>query len=122
MGSPPSGLEPWLTPQRNRQPEATEDRLRELATEAWRLHAEAGAAASHVVEPSMPILYFGDVNPYRQSAVRIVTVGLNPSREEFPTADPWRRFPEGSTLQPERPDLERYLESLNRYPRIPAAL
>lgn len=65
--------------------------------------------------PSMPILYFGDWQQYRSSPLRIITVGLNPSREEFPAADPWRRFPEGQDLDPDAPDLDAYFESLNRY-------
>lgn len=29
--------------------------------------------------------------------------------------DPWRRFPEGSNLDPDAPALDAYLQSLNRY-------
>lgn len=44
---------------------------RELGTEPW------------VVNPSIPILYFGDLRAYAASALKIVTVGLNPSNVEF---------------------------------------
>jgi hypothetical protein len=47
--------------------------------------------------------------------MRVITVGLNPSREEFPSSDPWRRFPEGSQIDSATPDMAPYLESLNRY-------
>lgn len=63
----------------------------------------------------MPILYFGDAGRYWSSRLRVITVGLNPSREEFLTADPWRRFPEGSTIDSARPDLDRYFLALDRY-------
>lgn len=46
-----------------------------------------------VVDPAVPILYFGDLPAYRRSPLRIVTVGLNPSRVEFPAKQPFTRFP-----------------------------
>ncbi len=70
----------------------------------------------------MPILYFGDLDAYCSSALKIVTVGLNPSQAEFPveptrrerhlTDDPWQRFPlaRGCTA----PD-QRYPAALNGY-------
>ncbi len=36
-----------------------------------------------VVKPSVPILFFGESNRYRQSKLRVITVGLNPSKSEF---------------------------------------
>lgn len=36
-----------------------------------------------VVKPSLPILYFGDTLSYKNSPVKIVTVGKNPSLNEF---------------------------------------
>jgi hypothetical protein len=91
------------------------DDVRELASDAWQLHHLALGSAPHLVTPSMPILYFGDSVRYRASPIRVVTVGLNPSREEFPTTDPWRRFPEGRTIDAAAPDLAAYLRSLDRY-------
>jgi hypothetical protein len=55
--------------------------------------AHASAPASVRMEPSIPILYFGDYNAYRCSKLRIVTVGKNPSWNEFPSHEPFRRFP-----------------------------
>jgi hypothetical protein len=36
-----------------------------------------------VVNPSIPILYFGDLHGYRSSKLKIITVGKNPSHNEF---------------------------------------
>ena len=62
-----------------------------------------------------PILFFGDLDAYRASPVRILTVGLNPSLLEFPTEDPFSRFPlaEG----PEGRESDRYLAALSAYYR-----
>lgn len=38
---------------------------------------------SVVVSPSLPILYFGDLNSYRKSELKIISVGKNPSDNEF---------------------------------------
>ena len=36
-----------------------------------------------VVNPSLPILYFGDTNKYLKSKLKVITVGKNPSNVEF---------------------------------------
>jgi hypothetical protein len=36
-----------------------------------------------VVSPSLPILYFGNLELYKKSALKVVTVGKNPSDNEF---------------------------------------
>ena len=36
-----------------------------------------------VVKPSLPILYFGDLESYKKSELKIITVGKNPSNNEF---------------------------------------
>lgn len=46
-----------------------------------------------LVEPSVPILFFGDLSSYQTSALKVVTVGLNPSNVEFPADRPFLRFP-----------------------------
>lgn len=68
-----------------------------------------------MVVPSVPILYFGDSRAYERSEVRVITVGLNPSREEFPRSDPLSRFPTSPLVGED--DLERYLSSLDAYYR-----
>lgn len=39
---------------------------------------------SFVVSNSIPIVWFGNLDDYEKSANRILTIGLNPSKEEFP--------------------------------------
>ena len=36
-----------------------------------------------VINPSIPILYFGDLRKYRESKLQVITVGKNPSDNEF---------------------------------------
>lgn len=36
-----------------------------------------------VINPSIPIMYFGDYEAYKKSKLKIITVGLNPSNIEF---------------------------------------
>lgn len=40
----------------------------------------------------MPILFFGDGNEYFSSELKVITLGLNPSRAEFPEEDRFQRF------------------------------
>jgi hypothetical protein len=68
--------------------------------------AHASARPSIAVSPSIPILYFGDCDAFRRSKTRILTVGLNPSLREFPSDDPFLRFPAYKSS---------YQTALNRY-------
>jgi hypothetical protein len=89
-------------------------RLLQLSGDAWREHRRAEAdGVRHLVRPSAPILYFGDSVRFHFSPLRVITVGLNPSREEFPRAAPFCRFQE---LR-ERPDGDHdtYLAALDAY-------
>ena len=45
------------------------------------------------VTPAAPILFFGALPAYRYAALRVLTVGLNPSLHEFPADEPFRQFP-----------------------------
>ena len=45
-----------------------------------------------IVENSIPIIWFGNINKYLDSEKRILTVGLNPSNIEFPEDNPQKRF------------------------------
>src|SRR5688572_14744196 len=86
--------------------------LADLAHEAFTALDKALAAqADVVVQPAVPILYFGAEPAYRRSPLKIITVGLNPSLAEFPLEDPFLRFPAAEGQGPG----ERYLESLNDY-------
>ena len=59
---------------------------------SWRAFDSAAGRPS-CVTPAAPILFFGDLNAYRASPLRVLTVGLNPSLQEFPASEPFRRFP-----------------------------
>ena len=61
---------------------------------AWEAFDRASSQPSRVT-PSVPILFFGDLDAYWTSPLRVVTVGLNPSRREFPDGDPFRALPVG---------------------------
>lgn len=89
--------------------------LAQRAFKAWDL-ASAQAEAV-VVRPSVPILFFGDVDAYMQSPLRVITVGLNPSDAEFPAQDRFRRFreAEGLTNLASAGDRRRYLRALSGY-------
>ena len=86
--------------------------LREEVSVAWRLFERAAALEARVT-PAVPILFFGDVEAYVVSPLRVVTVGLNPSLSEFPRDDPFRRFPLAATTH--RGGPERYLDALSAY-------
>ena len=66
--------------------------LSEAVALAWQAFDRAGNLACRVA-PAVPILFFGDLDAYLASPLRVVTVGLNPSLHEFPSGEPFRRFP-----------------------------
>jgi hypothetical protein len=99
-------------------PEPSYDGVLSLAADALRLHARATADLEvRVSRPSAPVLFFGDLDGYRRSALRVITVGVNPSGEEFPAAAPWSRFPgsDVSSAAATREQIDQYLGSLNNY-------
>ncbi len=73
--------------------------LSRLISEAWELYANADGTAC-VVNPSAPILFFGDLYRYRTSPCKIITVGLNPSRIEFPNPNRFTRFKAAEEIYP----------------------
>jgi hypothetical protein len=88
-----------------------------LAREALALHAAAAAdPQAPLTRPSAPVLFFGDLAAYLSSPLRIITVGVNPSGEEFPADTPWSRFP-GANVEPAaaQSEVERYLRALSNY-------
>jgi hypothetical protein len=90
------------------------DRLRVLARDAWQEHRRAQLNhLSHLVLPSIPILFFGDSLQLAKSPLRVITVGLNPSREEFPRGAPFSRFP--GSPEHDIDDLDAYLAGLDGY-------
>lgn len=84
-------------------------RLVELA---WRTFDRAAGLSSRVT-PAAPILFFGDLDAYRNSPLRVVTVGLNPSLKEFPTDNPFRRFPLSGRDGDREPS--HYLDAMSAY-------
>ena len=92
------------------------DGLIAVVKEAWK--AFECAALSSRVYPAMPILFFGDVEAYSISPFRVVTVGLNPSLQEFPGGSPFQRFPGCAGIT--AADGEQYLQGLCSYFRYPA--
>ena len=87
-------------------------RLARSVERAWEAFDRASSQPSRVT-PSVPILFFGDLDPYWTSPLRVVTVGLNPSRYEFPVGDPFRRFPLGGDSGDREPG--RYLDAMSAY-------
>ena len=90
----------------------TASSLGEEVKEAWCAFGRAAALPSHV-SPSIPILFFGNLQAYCTSKTRVLTVGLNPSLREFPTDDPFRRFPLAKGVTAGEPC--RYLDALSAY-------
>ena len=65
------------------------------------------------VTPAVPILFFGDLDAYCASPLRVVTVGLNPSLHEFPAGEPFSRFPLAEDNRDREP--ARYLDAMSAY-------
>jgi hypothetical protein len=87
-----------------------------LIAEAWRIYEQTAEAC--VVRPSIPILFFGDSERYFRSSLKVVTVGLNPSREEFPDGGGLLRFGPARGIYPAILAGEHYpayLHALNGY-------
>ena len=84
--------------------------LSEPVALAWQAFDRAAERTCRVT-PAVPILFFGDLDAYLASPLRVVTVGLNPSLHEFPAGEPFRRFPlaEGDR------EPSRYLDAMSAY-------
>ena len=90
-------------------------RLDDLAGEAFSIYSRSHGR--NVVNPSVPILFFGDSQKYVASSLKAVTVGLNPSKEEFPD-NKFLRFPDVESIYQEVLEgkhLDKYLGALNNY-------
>jgi hypothetical protein len=104
--------------ERRVRPHSPPDRIKSYIQNAWDHHGWASRTyPQYVVTPSFPIGWFGDLDAYFASPVRIVTVGLNPSGAEFPRDDPGRRFPDAAQLLSEHATLDDalYVRALNSY-------
>lgn len=93
--------------------------MRELASASWELYRDAvNQGTAVLVRPSIPILFFGDDEKYISSPLKVITVGLNPWRLEFPSVDPFLRFPAARQIDPQQPALDAHLEALRAYFRV----
>ena len=91
--------------------------INSLIDEAWEVYEHAKDDGA-VVKPSIPILFFGDSERYAQSPLKVITVGLNPSRKEFPDHNRFVRFGPASSIDHRLLDHEAraaYLAALNGY-------
>jgi hypothetical protein len=93
--------------------------IEQLVAEAWREYQRVEVHGNGIlVRPSIPILFFGDSDRYFRSRYRIITVGLNPSLQEFPPSSRFSRFSSAKDVYPAilRGDrIGAYLEALNAY-------
>lgn len=100
-----------------------EEKLKELVHNTWK-HFDKFTDKKQVVS-TMPILYFGDLEAYKNSKFRIVTAALNPSDMEFTNHKDNKnytffRFPSANKINREHDSLnneevEAYIQSLNSY-------
>jgi len=86
--------------------------LAPLVDQAWQAFDRAGDLESRVT-PAVPILFFGDLDAYLDSPLRVLTVGLNPSLHEFPSDDAFSRFPMIQASSEREPG--RYLDAMSAY-------
>ena len=88
-----------------------------LIANAWIIYHSV-VAAPYLVQPSIPILFFGDLEGYYRSPLRVITVGLNPSRVEFPDNDRFLRFRQAQHVYPSilaGAGYDDYLSALTAY-------
>lgn len=67
-----------------------------------------------IVKDSFPIVWFGDMRKFFHSQVKVITIGLNPSNNEFPTDNPELRFP-GAHDAYKKGHIGSVCDSLNDY-------
>lgn len=95
--------------------------MNNLIRESWEIYY-ACQKQSFLVKPSIPILFFGDSDKYFSSRLRIITLGLNPSRIEFPYGNRFLRFGKARNIYPrilEGDFYDEYLRALNEYFQSP---
>ena len=89
----------------------------ELIRESWQMYREC-EHQTFLVTPSIPILFFGDSDKYFSSSLKVITLGLNPSRIEFPGENRFLRFGTARNIYPDILEghfYEEYLQALNGY-------
>ena len=84
-----------------------------LISQVWNLYHDI---TDGIVRPSIPVLYFGNYERYQRSPLKVITVGKNPSSNEFPAFDPFHRFAKARGLYPailQGEFYREYLDALN---------
>ena len=93
--------------------------MKELVNDIMNSFNQMRESQKAITYPSIPILYFGDYDQYQKSNPKVITVGLNPSRKEFPKDSPYTKFPETENIDITKTlnenDVSTYLSSLNNY-------
>ena len=93
--------------------------MKELVNDIMNSFNQMRESQKAITYPSIPILYFGDYDQYQKSNPKVITVGLNPSRKEFPIDSPYTKFPETENIDITKTlnenDVSTYLSSLNNY-------
>ena len=92
-------------------------RINDLIREAWQAYGQF-EDQPFLVKPSIPILFFGDSNRYFSSELKVITLGLNPSRIEFPEKERFWRFSRARGIHPriiEGAFYDEFLQALNGY-------
>ena len=89
-------------------PDPKEKEMYDLAKDIFETAGKDKQANEYVV--GYPILWFGNLNAYRNSGLKILTVGINPSKDEFPN-DSFERFSAWKNLS----SSGQYFEGLNKY-------
>ena len=93
--------------------------IKKLVNEVIQSFNQMRAHQKDITHPSIPILYFGDYPQYQKSYPKVITVGLNPSRNEFPPTSRFTRFTEAEKLEISNTlsenEITTYLNSLNTY-------
>ena len=99
--------------------------LKKIISDCWSDFQEyKGTNPKVLVNPSIPILWFGDIEEYRKSNLKVVTIGLNPSNIEFAENNKSNseyeislRFKKACGLQDvlDDNDIRSYYEAMNDY-------
>ena len=92
-----------------------------LIRESWQIYRRF-EDQPFLVKPSIPILFFGDSDKYFSSELKVITLGLNPSKIEFPEENRFLRFSSAREIYPrilEEAAYGEYLQALNGYFRRP---
>ncbi len=100
------------------------ENLKQVISDCWADFQEyQGTKPSILVSPSIPILWFGNLEEYQKSKLKVVTVGLNPSNVEFAENknskefDIDLRFSKANGLKKsmDNNDIVKYYEAMNDY-------